>query len=109
MEATAYVSEDGDVSANFEAEYDLFLSQRLIIQPRFDINAAVQKVEEYNIGQGLNDLELGIRLRYEIRREFAPYMGISWSRKIGETADLTKADGDDIDVFSFLIGIKLWF
>lgn len=109
VEATAYVSEEGDISANFEAEYDLLLSQRLILQPRFEFNVAVQEVEEKNIGQGINDVELGLRLRYEIRREIAPYIGISWSRKIGETADLAEADGEEIDNFLFLAGITFWF
>lgn len=109
IEATAYVSEDGDVSASFEAEYDLLITQRLIFQPRFAMNVAVQEVPEYNIGSGINNIELGARLRYEIRREFAPYIGISWNREIGETADLTEADGGDISVTSFVAGIKLWF
>jgi copper resistance protein B len=109
VEATAYISEDGDLSAGFEAEYDLLLSQRLILQPRFETAIAVQEVEEYGVGQGINDIELGARLRYEIRREFAPYIGVSWSRKLGETADLAQAEDEDIDAFSFVIGIKAWF
>ena len=109
VEATGYISEDGDLSANFEAEYDLLLSQRLILQPRFETNIAVQEVEKYGVGQGINDIELGARLRYEIRREFAPYIGVSWSRKLGETADLAQDEGEDMDVISFVVGIKLWF
>ncbi len=109
VETTAYISDDGDVSANIEAEYDLLLSQRLILQPRFQTHIAIQEVEEYGVGQGINDIVLGLRLRYEIRREFAPYVGLSWSRKLGETADLAKAEGEDIDAFSLVIGIKVWF
>jgi len=109
VETTGYISEDGDVSANLEAEYDLLLSQRLILQPRFQTHIAIQEVEEYGVGQGINDIVLGLRLRYEIRREFAPYVGLSWSRKLGETADLAEAEGQDIDAFSFVIGIKVWF
>ena len=109
VDATAYLSDDGDISANLEAEYDLLLSQRLILQPRFETNIAVQEVEELNIGSGINDIELGLRLRYEIRRQFAPYIGVSWSRKLGETADLAEADGENIEVISFVAGIKLWF
>jgi len=109
VEATAYVSEDGDISASLEAEYDLLLSQRLILQPRFETSIAVQEVEEYGVGQGINHIELGARLRYEIRREFAPYIGISWSRKIGETSDLAAADGEDTDVTSFVVGVRVWF
>jgi copper resistance protein B len=109
VEATAYISDDGDISAVLETEYDLLLTQRLILQPRFETSIAVQEVEKYGVGQGINDIELGVRLRYEIRREFAPYIGISWSRKIGETADLAEDDGEDIDATAFVIGIKVWF
>ncbi|MFO7962669.1 MAG: copper resistance protein B [Desulfobacterales bacterium] len=79
VDATAYVSEDGDFSAALEAEYDVLLSQRLILQPRFETAIALQEVEENGVGQGINGIELGVRLRYEIRREFAPYIGVSWS------------------------------
>ncbi len=109
MEATAYVSEDGDISAALEAEYDLLLSQRLILQPRFETSIALQAVEEYGVGQGINDIELGLRLRYEIRRKFAPYIGVSWNRKLGETADLAKIDSEDTDVTSFVVGVSMWF
>jgi len=109
VDATVYLSDDGDISANLEAEYDLLLSQRLILQPRFETNVAVQEVEELNIGSGINDIELGLRLRYEIRRQFAPYIGVSWSRQLGETANLAEADGEDISVASFVVGLKLWF
>ena len=109
VEATAYLSEDGDLSAGFEAEYDLLLSQRLILQPRFETSVAVQEVEKYGVGRGVNDIELGARLRYEIRREVAPYIGVSWSRKLGDTADLADDEGKDIDVISFVIGVRVWF
>jgi len=109
MEATAYVSQDGDVSADLKIEYDLLLSQRLILQPRLDTGIAVQEVEEYGVGQGFTDIELGLRLRYEIRRQFAPYIGVTWSRKLGETADLAEAEGDDIETTSFVTGVRFWF
>jgi copper resistance protein B len=109
VDATAYLSDDGDVSAVMEVEYDLLLSQRLILQPRFETGIALHEVEEYGIGQGFNGVELGLRLRYEIRRKFAPYIGISWNRKLGETADLAEAEGEDTDAVSFVTGIKFWF
>ena len=109
VEATAYVSEDGDLSAAVEVEYDMLFTQRLILQPRFETAIALQEVEEYGIGQGVNDVELGLRLRYEIRRKFGPYIGVSWSRKLGETADLAEAAGEDTDVSSFVVGMRLWF
>lgn len=109
VEATAYLSEDGDLSAAFEVEYDLLLSQRLVLQPRMETSVALQEVEEYGVGQGFNDVVLGLRLRYEIRRELAPYIGASWNRKLGETADFAEAEGEDIDVASFVAGIRFWF
>lgn len=109
VDATAYVSEDGDVSATLETEYDLLLSQRLILQPRFETTIALQEVKEYGVGQGFNNIELGLRLRYEMRRKFAPYIGVSWDRKFGETADLAETDGQDVDVTSFVVGARMWF
>lgn len=109
IDATAYLSEDGDISATLEAEYHILFSQRLILQPRLELSAAVQEVEEYGVGQGFNSIELGLRLRYEISRKFAPYIGIAWSKKLGETADFAEAEGEDTDVFSTVAGIGWWF
>jgi copper resistance protein B len=109
VDATAYVSEDGDVSAVVEAEYDLLLSQRLILQPRFEAEAALQEVPEYGIGAGINAVELGARLRYEIRRKVAPYVGVSWHRRFGKTADFAESEGKEVDTLSWVAGVKLWF
>lgn len=109
VQAAAFISDDGDVSARFEAEYDILLTQRLIAQPLFEVNLAAQDVEELDIGSGFTDLELGLRLRYEIRREFAPYIGVSYERKLGETADLAEAEGEDKDSFAIVAGVRFWF
>ncbi|KJS28889.1 MAG: hypothetical protein VR64_22515 [Desulfatitalea sp. BRH_c12] len=109
IDATAYISDDGDISAELEAEYDLLLTQRLVLQPRLETTIALQEVSENGVGQGINDIELGLRLRYEIRRKIAPYIGIQWHRKIGETADLAREDGEEINVTSFVTGITFWF
>ncbi|VBB45476.1 Copper resistance protein B [uncultured Desulfatiglans sp.] len=109
LDATAYLSTHGDLSADLELEYDLLLTQRLILQPRLETMVAAHEVAEYGIGQGINHIELGLRLRYEIRREFAPYIGVSWNRKLGETADLAEAEGETTEVVSFVAGVKLWF
>lgn len=109
LDATAYVSEDGDVSTSIEAEYDLLLTQRLILQPRFETAIAVQEVKDYGVGQGINDITFGLRLRYEIHRQFAPYIGVSWSRKLGETANLAENAGEDTNVTSFVAGVRVWF
>ena len=109
VEAAAFISHRGEVSARLELEYDLLLTQRLVLQPRLETNIAIQKVKALGIGQGVNDLELGVRLRYEIRREFAPYIGIAWTSKFGETAELARAQGDDVRKLNFVVGVRFWF
>ena len=109
VDASAFVSNEGEVSARFEAEYDLLITQKLILQPMAEVNLAVQSVRERGIGSGINDIELGLRLRYEIQRNFAPYIGISWERKIGETADLARDEGEEVDNLAFVTGIRFSF
>lgn len=108
-DAALFVSEDGDVSLRAELEYELLLTQRLILQPRVEINAAAQDVKAWGVGSGLNDLQLGLRLRYEIRREFAPYVGVEWVKKFGNTADFVRADGQDTGNLALLAGLRMWF
>lgn len=109
VDANLRLSEDGDLSADLEAEYDLLLTQRLILQPRFETELAAQKAEKLGQGQGFNSVRLGLRLRYEIRREVAPFIGVSWTRKLGETADFARADGEDTDDLSVVFGLRFWF
>ena len=109
VDAAMFVSEDGDLSARFVSESQLLLSQRLILQPELETNLALQKVEEFGVGAGINDIELGVRLRYEFSRQFAPYLGVNWSRKFGETADLAREEGESVDDFSVLGGMRLLF
>ncbi|MHB8763684.1 MAG: copper resistance protein B [Deferrisomatales bacterium] len=104
VEGNAYLSEDGDVSFALEVEYDLLLTQRTILQPRLETSAAVQEVEEYGVGSGFNAVVLGLRLRYEIRRQFAPYVGLSWNRKLGRTADLA----EDEAFTALVAGVRFW-
>jgi copper resistance protein B len=87
----------------------MFLTQRLILQTRFETNGAVQRVEEFTTGSGLNNLEFGARLRYEIRREFAPYAGISLDRSFGETATFVRQEGGDPSQIRFVVGVRAWF
>lgn len=109
LEPTLFISEDGDLSARLTAEYDLLLTQRLIAQPRLEVNASARKVDEFDIGSGINDMDLGLRLRYEIRREFAPYVGISWNRKFGQTADMARQGGYDVDNTAIVAGLRVWY
>lgn len=109
IDAAIFISGDGDVSARLEAEYDLLLTQRLILQPRTEVNVAVQSVEEIGVGAGLSTAEIGARLRYEYTRQIAPYIGVSWERSVGETADFARAGGENVGAVSAVGGVKLWF
>ncbi len=104
-----FVSEDGDISASLEAEYDLLFTQRLIGQPIFETSVALQDVPEWGVGSVVNNIGLGFRLRYEFAREFAPYIGINWERKLGETADMARAGGGNASNLSLLGGVRMWF
>ena len=109
LDGNVFISEDGDISAALEAEYDFPITQRLWGQPRLETSVAVQEVEEWGVGNGFNDVQLGFRLRYEIEREFAPYIGISWNRKLGETADFVRDEGGDASTFGLVAGLRTWF
>ncbi len=109
VDAAAFLSNQGELSARFDAEYELLLTQRLILQPALEVNLSAEKVKERGIGAGVNDIELGLRLRYEIRREFAPYIGVNWERKPGQTADIARRVGEDANVPSLIAGIRFWF
>jgi len=109
LDGAVFISGHGEVSARIEAEYEFMLTQRLILQPRTELNFAAQTVAERGIGSGLTSAEVGARLRYEIKREFAPYLGVEWERSVGETADFARADGEDPGSLSFVAGLRLWF
>jgi copper resistance protein B len=109
VSGAVFLSTKGEVLARVESTYDLRLTQRLILQPRAELNFAAQNTVETQTGSGLSNAELGLRLRYEIRREFAPYIGVSWDRKVGKTADYARARGEDIGGATFVAGIRAWF
>ncbi len=109
FEPALYISQDGDLSGRLTASYDLWLTQRLILQPRADIDAALQSVDEFGVGKGLNSIALGLRLRYEITREFAPYLGVHWLREFGETAASSRRAGESTDDVKFLFGLSIRF
>ena len=104
-----FVSEDGDVSFRGEFEYELLLTQRLILQPRLELNASANDVPEYGLGQGINNTEMGLRLRYEIKREFAPYIGVRWEQLYGETKDIAQRAGENTSNTYFVVGIRAWY
>ena len=109
LEPALFISEDGDLSARLVGTYDLRITQRLILQPRFETNISASSVPDFGVGSGLNDVQLGFRLRYEHRRKFAPYLGVRWDRKFGNTADMVRVEGGDVDNFSVVAGLRLWF
>ena len=109
VEATAYVGENGRSAVRAEASYDLLFTQRLILQPNLEINLYGKNDPAREIGSGLSDVDLGLRLRYEIRRQFAPYVGVSWQRKFGKTADYARAAGKDTHDTQFVVGVRVWF
>ncbi len=109
IEGAAFLSTKGDLSARFEGSYDLRLTQRWILQPRAEVNLAAQDVPEIGVGSGVSNVELGLRLRYEVRRAFAPYVGLSFERKVGGTADFARALGEDTEATSVVFGLRAWF
>ncbi len=109
IDAAAFFSDKGDLTARFEGEYDQRITQRLILQPRIEVNLAAQDVPELGIGAGIDTIETGLRLRYEITREFGPYIGISQEWKLGRSADYARADGEDPSVTNYVVGVRFWF
>jgi len=109
LEPALFLSEDGKVSGRVTATYDVLLTQRLILQPRLEANAALQADRRFGLGDGLNDTEIGARLRYELRRELAPYVGVSWRQAYGETKRLARAEGQATRNLSVVFGLRAWF
>jgi copper resistance protein B len=109
IEATAYVGESGDLAGSFEAEYEFLLTNRLILQPLFEFTLYGDDDPLRGIGSGLGTAELGLRLRYEFDRQFAPYIGVVRERAFGNTADLRHEEGESIDDTLLVAGIRFWF
>lgn len=108
-EATFYVGQGGRTAARVSFEYEALLTQRLILQPQLEVNAYGKDDPQRGIGSGLSDVEAGLRLRYEIRREFAPYIGVAWHQRFGRTADLARAHGEPADDLQFVVGFRIWY
>ncbi len=109
FDAAAFLSDEGDLTARIEAEHDMKLTQRLILQPRVEAELAAQDISQRRIGAGLTKIHVGARLRYEIVREFAPYIGVEYEAATGRTADYIRADGGDPDGIAVLAGLRFWF
>jgi copper resistance protein B len=108
-EATVYASDEGRTAARVKAQYDLLLTQRLVLQPFAEANLYGRSDPEHQLGSGLSDLEVSVRLRYEVRREFAPYIGLVWLRRFGGTADLARSAGGDASDLELAAGLRVWF
>lgn len=108
-QATFFVGEKGQNALRLEGEYDILLSNRLILQPSAELNLYSRNDPERRIGAGLANTEAGLRLRYEIVPEFAPYIGVTWSSTYGNTADYTGEDDEQRSQTRFVAGVRLWF
>lgn len=108
-EATAYIGENGQTAARLEGDYDILLTNRLILQPTAEVNLYGKNDPQRGIGSGLANTEVGFRLRYEIVRQFAPYVGVTWNRSHGKTADLASDEGEKTNEARFVAGIRMWF
>lgn len=104
-----FVSDEGEVSARLEGSYDARLTQRVILQPRAEINLSANDIPELEIGSGVTDVEFGLRLRYDVTRNFAPYVGVNYETKLGDTADYARAAGDDESAVRLVLGVRARF
>lgn len=109
IQATLYVGESATTLARFEAEYELLLTNRLVLQPLMELNIYGKEIADRGIGAGLSSAEGGLRLRYEFRRELAPYVGLVWHRQFGGTAEFSRAAGNDVGGWRIATGLRTWF
>jgi copper resistance protein B len=109
VNAAAFVSDKGDVTARAEAEHDVRITQKLILQPRAELDFALQDIPHERVGSGLSNVELGARLRYRFLQNFAPYVGVVYERAIGRSARFVRADGERPGGLQFTVGLRTWF
>jgi len=108
-EAALFIGDSGNTALRLESEYELLFTQRLILTPEIEVNFYGKDDPETGVGSGLSDIEFGLRLRYEIRREFAPYIGVNWLKLFGNTADYARFVGDDPSEAQLVVGLRGWF
>jgi copper resistance protein B len=109
IDAALFLSNKGEVTARAEAEYDLRITQKLILQPRGEFDFSLQNIRELGIGAGLSQAAIGLRLRYQVSQLVAPYVGVEYERALGNSADFRRAEGEDADSWNLLAGIRMWF
>ncbi len=108
VNAATFLSNKGEVRARVEASYDQRITQSLILQPRIEANVSFQDIPAIGVGSGLTDFEAGLRVRYEISQQIAPYIGVEWRKQTGDTARFTRLVGEDPDMVSLIAGIRIW-
>ena len=109
ISATAYLGDGGRSAASLEAEYEVLLTNKLILQPVVEATLYGRDDPTIGIGSGLSEVEAGLRLRYEFRREFAPYIGYEWRRQFGKTADFARDAGEPVQDHHWVAGVRFWF
>lgn len=109
VDAALFLGEEGRSSLRFKTEYEILLTQKLVLVPELEMDFFGTNDPATQTGSGLSETELGVRLRYEIKREFAPYIGVNWSKLWGKTADYAREEDEDFDDVQFVTGISFWF
>jgi copper resistance protein B len=109
VDAAAFISEGGDITTRFEGEYDVWLTQRLVLQPRIELELSGQDIPEREIGSGLASGEFGLRLHYQIVRELAPYLGLEYEYLFSDTADYARLAGKGSKGWNAVFGVRSWF
>lgn len=109
VDAAAFVGGNGQLAARLNAEYELLFTQRWVLSPELEVNLHSKDDPATGVGSGLSDLQLGLRLRYEIRREFAPYVGVNWTKQFGQTAGFARDEGEDPNDLQLVAGVRIWF
>ena len=108
-EATAYWRGGNGLAVRLNAKYEVLFTSRLILEPEVEANLYSRSDPERATGSGLSDLNVGLRLRYEITRQVAPYIGVTWNRQFGKTADFTRMRGGDTKEVQAVAGVRFWF
>lgn len=109
IEPSLYISDRGEVSGEITVSKDFYLTQKLVLQPRFEGQFSIQGDRQFDTASGVNQTDLGLRLRYEIRREFAPYIGVSWQQQYGGTASIARSEREPASAVAFVVGVRLSF
>jgi len=109
IDSALFIGDAGNVRIRLEAEYEILFTQKIILTPEIEVNFSSKDDVELGIGSGLSNSQIGLRLRYEFKREFAPYVGVNWNNQYGNTADFTKSSGGKVSDSQFVVGVRAWF